>query len=71
MKNISINCHSSICINSNVYIDPFNIKDEIHNAEVVFVTHDHFDHYDYESIINIINDYINMMIKNSLRHFQG
>ena len=56
MHNISINCHSSICINGNVYIDPFNIKDGIHNADVVFVTHDHFDHYDYESIINIINE---------------
>ena len=56
MHNISINCHSSICINNNIYIDPFNIKEGIHNAEVVFITHDHFDHYDLESVKNVINE---------------
>ena len=56
MHNISINCHSSICIRDNVYVDPFNIKEGRHNAEVVFITHDHFDHYDLESVRNVINE---------------
>ena len=56
MHNISINCHSSICIRDNIYVDPFNIKEGIHNAEVVFITHDHFDHYDLESVRNVINE---------------
>lgn len=56
MHKISINCHSSICIDEDIYIDPFNIKEKICNARLVFVTHDHYDHYDVESIKNIINN---------------
>ena len=56
MHKVSINCHSSICIDEDIYIDPFNIKEKIGNARLVFVTHDHYDHYDLESIKNVINN---------------
>ena len=56
LTNIKINCHSSICLNDNVYIDPFNIKTKKADAKVIFITHPHFDHLDIESIENIINE---------------
>ena len=33
-----------------VYIDPFEIDTETHDAAFVFVTHDHYDHYSPEDI---------------------
>lgn len=50
VKNIKINCHSSICIDGDIYIDPFNINEEYNNAKVIFITHSHYDHLDVNSI---------------------
>ena len=33
-----------------IYFDPYNIKDEVHDADYIFITHDHYDHYDEKSI---------------------
>ena len=44
---ITINAHSSIRIGGSkvVWFDPFHVKEETHDADVVFITHDHYDHY--------------------------
>lgn len=55
MKNVEINCHSSICIDKEYYFDPFQIKEEKHNAQIVFITHSHFDHLEKESVKKVIN----------------
>lgn len=52
--NIKINCHSSICINDSIYIDPYNIHLPKHDAKLIFITHSHFDHFDIRSILNIL-----------------
>jgi L-ascorbate metabolism protein UlaG (beta-lactamase superfamily) len=39
-----------------MYFDPYLIKDEYHDADYIFITHDHYDHYDEESINNIKKD---------------
>lgn len=56
--NITINTHSSIRIAGDkiIYFDPFEIKEENHDADVIFVTHDHYDHFDVKSIANIVNE---------------
>lgn len=51
--NIKINCHSSICIDDNIFIDPFNIAEK-RDAKIIFITHSHFDHLDINSIKNIL-----------------
>jgi len=56
MENIKINCHSSICINEDIYIDPYNIEGHINNASLIFITHSHFDHLDINSIKNILKE---------------
>ena len=35
------------------YFDPYNIKEKYHDADYIFITHDHYDHYDLESILNV------------------
>ena len=52
---ISINCHSSIRIRDTktVYFDPFKIEEESHDADVIFITHDHYDHFSVEDIRKI------------------
>jgi len=51
--------HSSIKItndNVNIYFDPYLIENEAHDADIIFITHSHFDHYSKEDIDKIIND---------------
>ena len=52
---ISVNCNSSIRIASDkvIYFDPFRIENEIHDADIIFITHDHFDHFSIEDITKI------------------
>ena len=52
---ISINAHSSIRIASDkvIYFDPFQVEEESHDADIIFITHDHFDHFSIEDIKKI------------------
>ena len=52
---IEINTQSSIKIGK-IYFDPYEIEEETHDAEIVFITHSHYDHFDLESIRKIINN---------------
>lgn len=58
LNNIEINCHSSIKINKGktIYIDPFKIEKENHDANIILVTHEHYDHYSPEDIEKIITN---------------
>ena len=49
---ITINTQSSIRIAGSkiLYFDPFQIASESHDADIIFLTHDHYDHLDSESI---------------------
>ena len=55
---ITINVHSSIKISDKkiYYFDPFKIENKIGDADYIFITHNHYDHYDIESILNIMNE---------------
>ncbi len=37
-----------------IYFDPFQIEDKRYDADIIFITHNHYDHMDSESINNII-----------------
>lgn len=50
-----VNTQSSIKI-ENIYFDPYKIEDEMHDAEMIFITHPHYDHFDLKSINNIKNE---------------
>lgn len=55
LTGIDILCHSSIKINKShtIYIDPFKIENEIHDADIIFCTHSHYDHFSEEDILKI------------------
>lgn len=52
VDNIEVLCHSGIKISGEyvIYIDPFKINKEYHDADVIMITHSHFDHYSEEDI---------------------
>ena len=55
LEGIEINCHSSIKIKKSktIYIDPFRISKEFHDADYIFITHSHYDHFSIEDILKI------------------
>lgn len=55
-ENLTVNAHSSIRIqdgNRVIYIDPFQIKKETHDADFILITHDHYDHFSPEDIVKV------------------
>lgn len=52
LEKIEVLCHSSIKITKGViiYFDPFKIKKEYHDADLIFITHSHYDHFSLEDI---------------------
>lgn len=55
LNHITVNTQSSIRIEGSwiLYFDPFQIKTAVRDADMIFVTHDHYDHFDPPSIANI------------------
>ncbi len=53
--NIRVNTQSSIRIEGpkTIYFDPFEITGEAHDADLICITHSHYDHFDPESIEKI------------------
>lgn len=58
LENIEVLTHSSIKISKNkvIYIDPFNIEKVYNDADLIFITHDHYDHYSEEDIDKVKKD---------------
>ena len=58
LNNIGVLYHSSIRINKEktIYIDPFKIDRNYNDADIIFITHDHYDHYSEEDIDKVINE---------------
>ncbi len=55
--NIKVFCHSSIKITGSkiIYIDPFRINEDFKDADYVFSTHPHNDHFSEDDIERVIN----------------
>ena len=55
---IQINYHSSIRIEDKavMYFDPWKIEGEPHDADIIFVTHTHYDHFSPDDIVLIHDD---------------
>lgn len=52
---LTVNAQSSIRIQSDkvIYFDPFKIEESVHDADMIFITHDHYDHFSIEDIEKI------------------
>ena len=68
LENIEVLYHSSIRINKEktIYIDPFKIDRNYNDADIVFITHDHYDHYSEEDIDKVINKNTTIIIPEEL-----
>ncbi|WP_295088701.1 MBL fold metallo-hydrolase [Ruminococcus sp.] len=53
---ITINEHSSIRINEGkvIYSDPYNINGTSHDADIILITHSHFDHYSPDDLRKVM-----------------
>lgn len=52
LDNIKVLYHSSIRMDKEkiIYVDPFKIDKNYNDADMIFITHDHYDHYSEEDI---------------------
>ena len=69
IENIECLGHSTIKFNKMgkiIYVDPYNIKEEIHDADIIFVTHSHYDHYSEEDITKIKRDDTKIVVTSDL-----
>ncbi len=71
MDGVTINYHASIRMQKNgkvIYFDPFKIENNLKDADYVFITHSHYDHYSPEDIKKVIKDNTKFIITNDLEN---
>lgn len=58
LEGIEVLCHSSIRINKGkvIYFDPFKIEQDYNDADIIFITHNHYDHYSESDIDKVIKN---------------
>lgn len=58
LDNVEVLCHSSIKISREkvIYIDPYKIDKDYNDADIIFITHDHYDHYSEADIDKVKKD---------------
>ncbi len=58
LSNVTLNTHASIKITGKdgvtLYCDPYEISEASHDADLILLTHDHYDHLDPKSIANVV-----------------
>ena len=66
---ITVNEQSSIRIEGDkvYYFDPFRIKEDNHDANYIFITHDHWDHFDKDSILKIIKENTILIVPENMK----
>ncbi len=69
LDNVIVFRQSSIKITRDkvLYFDPFKIEKEYKDADIIFITHDHFDHFDLESINKVKKDTTKIVVPYSLK----
>ena len=66
---IEVLCHSSIRIEGEdkiIYLDPYRIKEERNDADIIFITHSHYDHFSVEDILKIKKEETRIVVTNDL-----
>ena len=52
LNNVEVLCHSSIRMDKGkiIYVDPFHIKENYKDADIILITHSHYDHFSEKDI---------------------
>ncbi len=68
MDNIFVNTRSSIKITGSktIYFDPLEIQGNPKDADIIFVTHEHYDHFSPEDIRKVMKDGTKMIVPMSM-----
>lgn len=71
LEHVKVMTHSSIAIKSEqkIYIDPFQISDDVHDADIILITHEHYDHFSLEDIAKVKNEETLMVVPESMFDF--
>ncbi len=67
---VIVNEQSSIRVDAQnkLYFDPFNLPDEPQNADIVFITHEHYDHFSPKDILKASNEKTIFVVPQSMKH---
>lgn len=49
-----------------IYFDPYKMDKEFHDADIIFITHDHYDHFDINSIKKVMSNKTYIVIPETL-----
>ncbi|MCH5267229.1 MAG: MBL fold metallo-hydrolase [Lachnospiraceae bacterium] len=72
-ENIRVLIHSSIKLTGKtvVYIDPFRVNEKKPDADIILITHDHFDHFSPEDIAKIIKSDTVLVVPEKMKKQAG
>ncbi len=71
MDGITLNYHASIRVEKNgkvIYFDPFKIENTSNDADYVFITHSHYDHYSESDIKKVMKDGTKFIVTSDLEN---
>ena len=68
LDNVEVLIHSSIRINKGlvIYFDSYKINKDYNDADIVFITHSHYDHYSEDDLKKVIKDNTIIVIPSDL-----
>ena len=68
LENIEVLCHSSIKFSKEkiIYFDPFKVDKNYNDADLIFITHSHYDHFSEEDILKIKKDNTKIVVTSDL-----
>lgn len=68
LDNIEVLCHSSIRISKGktIYIDPFHIRKQYNDADIILITHSHYDHFSEDDIEKVMKSGTKIYVTNDL-----
>ncbi len=70
MDGVTLNYQSSIRIEKNnkvIYFDPYKIENSNNDADYIFITHSHYDHFSTNDIVKIKNDNTKFIITSDIK----
>lgn len=68
LENIELLCHAAIKINREkiIYFDPYKVDKEYHDADIIMITHSHYDHFSEEDIQKVRKENTKIVITDDL-----
>lgn len=68
LEGIKVLCHSSIKFEKEqvIYFDPYKINENYNDADIIFITHSHYDHFSEEDILKVKKEETKIVVPEDL-----